>query len=145
MTSQVANRLMGPMGGFFEIEHEERIAALREQMIHAQAVAAGLEMAWKRDIDKYLPILERKAGLIKGERYSMPPVTWERLESNYPRNEFIYNHVEGHTYGLPGFYFWPVNANGKKSKRGPFRFLSIEDICDKHGIRPLQDSRRNAP
>lgn len=143
--SKRQNRLMGPSGGFFEIDFEDRIAALREELIHARAVADGLEAAWKKAIDKYMPVLERKAGFEKSKTYSLPLAIFEELSRVYgfKQNTFIYSHVEGNEYGLPGFYFWPTNADGKKSKRGPFRLLTIDDVRDKWG-NGLQETQRGA-
>lgn len=142
MPNHRSNLLSGPNAAFFEIEHEERIKALREKLIEARAIADGLEEAWQKQVAAYMPILEKKAGFIKGERYELHGFDEEPY--NIKSKIFIYSHCEAYKWGVPGFYFFPTTIDGKKSKRGPFRLLDVRDASEiwKHEPMALQDSER---
>lgn len=136
------NNLAGPFAAAFEIEHEARIVALREEYLRAECVANGLERAWKTAVAQYLPILEKKAGLIRGNAYTFPQEVAARAGS--ATTTLIYSHAEAYEWGLPGFYFWPTTTKGLRSKRGPCRCLGLDEVSNhwKHAPMALQESER---
>lgn len=142
MAAHRSNNLTGPRGPAFEVEHEARIVALREEYIRARALADGLEIAWKRSVEAYLPILEKKAGFIKGNAYTFPQDIAERVGSKTAT--FIYSHVEAYEWASPGFFFWTTTTKGARSKWPPRRLFGLDEASRfwRHAPLSIQDTER---